>query len=134
MYSPEEILRRLDCSNFVSFHTENSLDYLSRCHSQYDFIFLDGLHSATQVYQEIPRALRVLRSGGYILLHDYFPGLEPLWPDGKIIRGPFLAVERLKAEGARVDVLPLGKLPWPTKLQSNITSLALLGSDSERFT
>ena len=29
-------------------------------------------------------------------------------------------------EGAGLAVLPLGALPWPTKLHSNVTSLALL--------
>jgi hypothetical protein len=43
-----------------------------------------------------------------------------------VIGGPFLAIERFKEEGAPLTVLPLGELPWPTKLGSNTTSLALL--------
>jgi len=61
-----------------------------------------------------------------ILLHDYFPEMKPLWSDGSVFPGPFLAVNRLVKEGADLVALPLGSLPWPTKLQSNVTSLALL--------
>jgi len=80
----------------------------------------------TRVYREIPVALRLLNPGGVILLHDYFPDVKPLWSNGVVIRGPFAATERLKAEGARIEVLPLSELPWPTKLGSSVTSLALL--------
>jgi hypothetical protein len=37
-----------------------------------------------------------------------------------------LAVKRLVREQANVSVIPLGSLPWPTKLHSNVTSLAVL--------
>jgi hypothetical protein len=46
-----------------------------------------------------------------------------------VVPGPFQAIERLRAEGAPLKVLPLGALPWPTKLGSNMTSLALLCRD-----
>ncbi len=68
----------------------------------------------------------MLNEGGVILLHDFFPGMRSLWPDGAMLPGPALAVERLRSEGAGVEALPLGELPWPTKLGSNVTSLALL--------
>ena len=116
----------MNLSQVVDFVTSNSLDYLSACRKKFDFIFLDGDHSAKTVYREIPIALGLLDSGGVILLHDYFPNLKPLWSDGSVIPGPFLATERLKHEAANVVVVPLGRLPWATKLQSNTTSLALL--------
>ena len=37
----------------------------------------------------MPRALKLLRPSGVILLHDYFPGLRPLWSDGSMIAGPY---------------------------------------------
>jgi hypothetical protein len=89
-------------------------------------IFLDGDHSAATVYQEVPFALKRLRKNGIVLLHDYFPYLKALWSDGSVIPGPHIAIERLCSEGANLEVLPLGRLPWPTKLSSNITSLAVL--------
>jgi predicted O-methyltransferase YrrM len=123
---PIEMIKELGCEKFVEFFVDTSLSYFSKCQEKFDFIFLDGDHSAKTVYQEIPRALELLNPNGVILLHDYFPKIEPLWSDGSTFPGPFLATERLAAEGKNLVVLPLGALPWPTKLQSNVTSLALL--------
>jgi len=125
-FSPLEMIRKMECASLVEFFTSRSLDYMANCAQRYDFIFLDGDHAAMTVYQEIPAALELLEKGGVILLHDYFPLLKPLWSDGAVIPGPFLATERLIAEGTDLAVLPLGRLPWPTKLRSNMTSLALL--------
>ena len=61
-----------------------------------------------------------------MLLHDYFPHLKPLWANGTVIPGPYLALERLRREGAALAAVPLGALPWATKLDSTLTSLALL--------
>jgi predicted O-methyltransferase YrrM len=124
--SPSERINSLGLQSLVEFVTETSLDYAARCNRKFDFIFLDGDHEAKTVYSEIPMALNLLNPNGVILLHDYFPNLKPLWSDGWAAPGPFLATDRLRAEGANISVLPLGALPWPTKLQSNITSLALL--------
>jgi len=127
--SPAEMMKKMNVSRHVEFITEASVDYIDRCSKKFDFIFLDGDHAAATVYKEVPAALRVLEKDGVILLHDYFPSLQPLWSNGSVIPGPFLATERLKAEGAKVVVLPLGELPWPTKLRSSVTSLALLLAD-----
>ncbi len=125
-YSPRDMLRRIGAADDVTFVTAPSLHYLASCEDRYDFVFLDGDHSATTVYQEIPPALRVLRQGGVILLHDYFPDLGPLWSDRSLIPGPWLATQRLIRECGKLRALPLGALPWKTKLNSQVTSLALL--------
>jgi hypothetical protein len=125
-YSPAETARRLGLECQISFATCPALAYFASREEQYDFIFLDGDHAASAVYQEVPAALGALRRNGVILLHDYFPLLRPLWVDGKVIRGPWLAVERLRSEGANVKAIPFGELPWSTKLGSRMTSLALL--------
>ncbi len=124
--SPLEMIGQLNYGSFVEFVTDTSLHYAATCGRTFDFIFLDGDHRAHTVYREIPVALSLLNPNGVILLHDYFPGMKPLWSNGSVIPGPYLAAERLKKEGANLTVLPLGELPWPTKLQSNVTSLALL--------
>jgi predicted O-methyltransferase YrrM len=124
--SPKAMVQEMGCGAFVEFVAEPSLSYLAGTDRRFDFIFLDGDHAARTVYQEIPAALSRLNPNGVILLHDYFPNLMPLWSDGAVIPGPFLATERRVAEGERLIVQPLGALPWPTKLQSNVTSLALL--------
>ncbi|UCH85039.1 MAG: class I SAM-dependent methyltransferase [Candidatus Latescibacterota bacterium] len=125
-HSPAELVTAMGFDSFVEFVIGTSLTYLGREQRKFDFIFLDGDHRAQTVYQEIPAALRSLNENGVILLHDYYPGLKPLWPDGLVIPGPYLATKRLKQEGADITVLPLGELPWPTKLESNVSSLALV--------
>jgi predicted O-methyltransferase YrrM len=126
-HAPAELVQRLGCADKVRFVTDGSLNYLANCNERYDLIFLDGDHSASTTYQEIPAALQLLNPGGWILLHDYYPDLKPLWSDGALIPGPFMATKRLQAEGANIKVQPLGELPWPTKLNSKVTSLAVLG-------
>ena len=123
--TPAELLQRLGQRN-VTFVTSRSTDFLRSCDRRFDLIFLDGAHEADVVYREIPLALGLLKPGGVILLHDVFPNLKPLWADGKVIPGPWLAIERLKRESAALRVEPFGRLPWATKQGSNVTSLALL--------
>jgi len=129
IFSPVDMVNKLGCDGFVSFITEDSSNYLSQCDKKYDLIFLDGSHAASCVYREVPASLKLFNKGGCILLHDYFPGLRPLWSNGKIIPGPYLAVRRFQKEGINLNVLPLGILPWKTKLNSNASSLALLYKD-----
>ncbi|SDJ60658.1 Predicted O-methyltransferase YrrM [Pedobacter sp. ok626] len=124
-YSPIQMINELNYGDIVNFVTGNSLKYLNS-QKKFDFIFLDGDHSAATVYKEIPLALKSLHKNGVILLHDYYPEGKPLWSDNFTITGPYSATERLIREGANLVVLPLGTLPWDTKLNSNITSLALL--------
>ena len=126
--SPRAMIQELGCARFTSFVVARSLEYLRSATRTYDFIFLDGDHSAHTVYEEVAAALRILAPGGVILLHDYFPELKPLWRDGSVKPGPCLAIARLISEGAGLAVLPLGELPWGTKLNSHRTSLALLAA------
>ena len=131
--SPIGLLRSIGCDDLVTFVVMDSLDFFPTCEQRYDLIFLDGSHDASTVYREIPAAMKLLRPGGYILLHDYFPDLRPLWSNGAVVPGPYLATRRLEEEGAAIRILAIGKLPWRTKLRSNVTSLALLGKKSFMF-
>jgi predicted O-methyltransferase YrrM len=123
--SPREGLGLLGLDS-VTFHHSPSLAFLRGTPERYDFIFLDGGHEADVVYQEVPAALKLLNPGGVILLHDYYPGEQPLWSDGVVVPGPWVAVQRLIREGAKLKVTPLGALRWPTKQGSNVTSLAVM--------
>jgi predicted O-methyltransferase YrrM len=123
--SPADVMRTIGCHDLVTFVASPSIPYLRSVREKFDLIFLDGDHAATAVYQEIPAALELLNPGGAILLHDYFPNHEPLWSDGAVVPGPDLAVERLRREQNAINVRPFGALPWPTKLDSNVSSLAL---------
>jgi predicted O-methyltransferase YrrM len=125
-YSPEQMISKIGAAEWVTFITASSLDYFVDCGEQFDFIFLDGDHTAKTVYREIPAALALLKPGGVILLHDYFPEGRPLWANRVVLRGPWMAIERHRSEGARIRVLPFGELPWPTKENSRVSSLALL--------
>jgi predicted O-methyltransferase YrrM len=125
--SPRDAMRRLGYDHLVRFQVGRSPEVLREPGESYDLIFLDGDHRLKTVVAEIPAALRRLRPGGLVLLHDFFPELRPLWPDGKVIQGPQLAVQRLQRAGWPIEARPLGALPWPTKLGTSMTSLALLG-------
>jgi hypothetical protein len=80
------------------------------------------------VYREIPIALRRLEPPGLIVLHAREVVVQPLWADHPPLPGPALAAARFAAEGAGFVVLPLGELPWPTKLGTRRTSLAVLSA------
>lgn len=126
--SPRELLESIKCENIVNFVEDNAEDCLKNgaTKEEYDLILLDGSHAAASVYREIPLALKRLRQGGFILLHDFYPNCQPLWKNSAVIRGPFNAVARHIEEGASFRAIPLGELRWPTKKSSNITSLAVL--------
>ncbi len=124
--APKGMLALISAADRVRFAQASSFDFMDGCDETFDFIFLDGLHTADTVYQEIPRALRLLAPGGVVLLHDYFPGNRPLWPRSRIEPGPFVATERLCREQPSLAILPLGELPWQTKRNSGLTTLAAL--------
>lgn len=126
-YPPQTMMQHLNFAEHVNFVVQDALAFLKESSQNFDFIFLDGNHAAAAVYQEIAASLRVLNPHGYILLHDYFPNLDPLWDTGAVIPGPWLAAERLRLENPKIEVLPLGALPWETKPGSTMTSLALVG-------
>ena len=124
--APRDFANQLDCLRQIEFIAEKALDYMRRTEKSFDFIFLDGDHSSQAVYQEISAALSLLRPGGVILLHDYYPDNKAIFPDDNIIVGPFHALRRIMRECDQIRVFPLGRLPWATKQGSNNTSLALL--------
>lgn len=124
--TPRDLLTATGLSGQVEFVTASSLTYLAGDIGPFDLIFLDGSHRAHLVYAEIAAATRVLTSGGLIVLHDYYPAGRPLWPTLPSIPGPYLAVERHRAQGADLRAHPLGDLPWDTKHGSRTTSLAVL--------
>lgn len=124
--TPRANLASLDCDEFVEFVVARSVDYLRGLPAAFDVVFLDGDHAASNVYREIPMALNVLRPGGCLVLHDFFPALEPVWPDGTVIPGPYLAVQRLRREQPGLTAIPLSPLPWITKMGSRASCLAVL--------
>lgn len=124
--SPRDMIRALGFEDFTHFVHGKAEDFMKTVEGDFDLIFLDGDHSAAAVYREIPLALELLRPGGVILLHDYFPDGRPLWGNGEPILGPFKGARKHMQDGAGFEVIPLGALEWPTKLGSNVTSLAMV--------
>jgi predicted O-methyltransferase YrrM len=124
--SPKGFAEQLRCVDRITFHEGSSLEYMRTTKQRYDLIFLDGDHRADTVYQEVSLALPLLNANGVLLLHDYYPGGKPLFPNSDPVAGPFYALKRIKNENHGIKVLPLGALPWPTKQGTSITSLAVL--------
>jgi predicted O-methyltransferase YrrM len=124
--TPEAFAGSLECRDLVDYVAAPSLSFMRETTRRFDFIFLDGDHAGPTVYTELSAALGILNSGGAILLHDFYPRGEPLFPTGKIIRGPFRALVRIGRECPEIAVQPLGNLPWTTKQGVNATSLALV--------
>jgi predicted O-methyltransferase YrrM len=124
--SPKGMIEDLNGRIETRFVIGDARHFFAANDETFDFVFLDGDHSAATVYEEMVSALALINENGLIVLHDYFPGGRPLWSDGVVISGPFAAVEKLRASGAAVKVIPLGSSPWPTKLNSHATSLAVI--------
>lgn len=124
--SPANCAWEISSTDQIHFHTGPSLKFMRETNQRFDFIFLDGEHAGRTVYEELSAALPLLQKDGVILLHDYYPEVKPLFPNGVIIPGPFRAMARIYKENPVIEVLPLGVLPWPTKLGTNVTSLALV--------
>lgn len=126
MMAPRDYLAKLGSADRVTFKAEPSAEFLRDTTDKYDFIFLDGDHGSRTVYEEVSLALKALNKDGVILLHDYYPAARPLFKDGNIIAGPFMALDRVMRENKGIKVLPLGDLPWETKQGLRVTSLALV--------
>lgn len=71
-------------------------------------------------------AQRKLSLSGMIILNNFSSQGQPLWIDQVLLLRPWSAVARFGSENAYNQVVPLGELPWLTKLGSQVTSLAVL--------
>lgn len=123
---PRDLIAQSGCGDYVEFRNSPATEFMKSTDRRYDFIFLDGDHSAKAVYEELSVSLSILKPNGVILLHDYYPDLKPLFPDGNFIEGPFLGMKRACRENPDIVVRPLGDFPWPTKQGTHKTSLAIV--------
>lgn len=57
-------------------HLMTSDEFFDQNKDKFDIIFIDGLHEAHQVYNDIINSLDCLRDGGTILCHDMLPSSE----------------------------------------------------------
>jgi predicted O-methyltransferase YrrM len=122
--SPSSAIEQIDAGFAVEFVRARSADYLRNNDQRFDFIYLDGDHTADSVYEEIALAASRLRPDGIIALHDYSPRLVfQSYYDGWTVPGPFLAVERISREHDDVEVMAPGKLPWMTGQSVSLLTL-----------
>jgi len=124
--SPLDGLRKLGLEDRVRFEVKPAQQLMASLSQKMDFIFLDGDHSAKAVYEELSAALDLLAPNGVILLHDFYPEGRRIYPEERIVAGPFLAAKRVHGEVPNVYVMSLGELPWETKQGVKKTSLALV--------
>jgi predicted O-methyltransferase YrrM len=123
---PRDRVASIGMAAHVDFVVSGSAEYLGATEARFDFVFIDGDHDTDAVLRDMAGVLRCLGRDGIVVLHDYFPGGQPLWSNNKVIAGPYHAIEQLRRDGAAITAIPLGELPWSTKLGSGITSLAVL--------
>jgi predicted O-methyltransferase YrrM len=126
--SPKEGLRQLGVEKRVRFEAKPALELMRQLDQKFDFIFLDGDHSAVAVYKEVSAALDLLAPDGLILLHDFYPEAKGIYPTGMVVPGPFVAAQRVHSEFPNLKFMPLGELPWETKQGVRKTTLALVCS------
>ena len=124
--SPAQFMEKIGCRDIVEFVAARSMEYMSTCAETFDLIFLDGSHDARDVYQELPEALRLIKDGGVVALHDYNPLYDAWEPLDRRIPGPFLAVQRFLNEGTKFRVLPVIVPWWPNEDAPRPLNLVLL--------
>jgi predicted O-methyltransferase YrrM len=118
--SPRANLAALGLDGLVEFVLGSSLDYLPAHAASFDLIFLDGDHRAQIVYREVPMALRALRPGGIILLHDF-------WRDYRerddVCYGPAMALDRLTELNPTLRVITAREAGVPESSIALLTKL-----------
>lgn len=125
-YPPSEMLERLGVDHLVRLVAGGSEAFFRANTELFDFVFIDGSHRASDVYNDVANALTAVATNGVIALHDFYPEGQPLWFGEPVIPGPYLGVLRAVEECPDLGVVPLRQLPWLTKRGSHTTSLAVL--------
>jgi SAM-dependent methyltransferase len=54
-------------------HKEYSDDFFAKNTTQFDVIFIDGLHVYEQVHRDVANAIKCLKPGGWVAIHDMLP-------------------------------------------------------------
>lgn len=60
-------------SEYVNFKTTSDNFFKDHINKKYDFIFIDGLHTAHQVSKDLYNSIANINEGGIIMLDDVFP-------------------------------------------------------------
>lgn len=122
----QKIFEQADLADKVTFRSEGAYEFLKKTDLNFDMIFLDGDHTAASVYSEVSGALRKLSPDGIVILNNYYPDGKALFTGEAAVYGPYLGMRRVMSEHKDVHVIPLGELPWPTRPDSAMTTLAVV--------
>ena len=91
--------------------SHKSLSKLISGHEEYDFIYVDGSHSARDVLSDAVMAYHLLCKGGIMCFDDYFWG-----PADQILERPKLAIDAFCNIYAKdIDFLGIGTQVWVKK-------------------
>ena len=124
--SPIEKLRSLKLEKLCNFKCDDSINFIKSSKINYDFIFLDGDHSADVAYQEVMNSFQILNKKSLILLHDFYPYYKIIFNNRIVVPGPYAAFEKIKKNLKNLNFIPFDNLPWNTKNNNNVSSLALI--------
>jgi predicted O-methyltransferase YrrM len=92
---------------------KDSKEYLSSSNAEFDFIYIDGDHSAEGVYNDAILSFPLLKSGGILAFDDY------LWehPSRDVDLKPLNGIDKfLKNNELRIKILQKGYQVWIEKL------------------
>lgn len=97
----------------IKKHKGFSVSYLKSCTEEFDFIYIDGDHSAEGVYNDASFAFPLLKSGGILAFDDY------LWehPSQNVDLKPLNGIDKfLKNNELRIKILHKGYQVWIEKV------------------
>ncbi len=123
--SPKENLYKLGLSNKVEFITSDTINFLTKCNLKFDFIFIDAGHDFLNVFKDLSLSINLLDNGGFLIIHDFYDYNHFKYNEIKM-NGPYLAVKKLFKKNTDLKIYKINKLPWETKNNSKITSLAII--------
>ncbi len=97
----------------VETNTSTSRDYLSEWHGPFDFIYIDGDHTAAGVLSDAVRAFEILHIGGLMAFDDY--QWKP-YPDAPAHLAPAMAIDTFTAcYQDRLEIIEAGLQVWVRK-------------------
>jgi hypothetical protein len=124
--SPASRLRAANIQTPVNFYSCGSHNFFSTEDKIFDFIFIDGSHRATHVYQDTINALKNCSTDAIIVLHDYYVGGKHNFREKFPLPGVFLGVRALEKKMSDLSVMPLAELPVEVNDLKYQTSLVVL--------
>lgn len=120
--SEELIHKKFDWSDVESFydkrmskfsnikkHKGTSISYLQSCTEKFDFIYIDGDHTAEAVYQDAVHSLPLLKRDGILAFDDYLWSHDTKLPELE----PKMGIDKFLIEHEKdIEILSKGYQVW----------------------